>query len=161
MTEKDETRQLNDKQSNAISLLVVGKTDTETAEAVGVARQTVNGWRHHNAEFVAELNYRRHELWYAQTELLRGLIGDAVAVLADDMKSENKRLRQAAAVHVLKAVGRYGKSLLPHGATDAEKVRADWEAEETMEFLITGGKPKVVIEDKSDAEILELLQSFV
>jgi transposase len=38
-------RGLTIEQRNAIDLLVTGKTDTETAEAVGVHRVTVTKWR--------------------------------------------------------------------------------------------------------------------
>ena len=37
-------RDLSVAKANAIDLLVSGATDQETAEAVGVTRQTVNGW---------------------------------------------------------------------------------------------------------------------
>src|SRR5579884_1829578 len=56
-------RELSVAQLNAIDLLVCGATDGEAAEAVGVSRQTVNTWRHHDPAFVAELNSRRLEIW--------------------------------------------------------------------------------------------------
>ena len=44
----DKTRQLSIEQQNAIDLLVQGKSDRETAEAIGVSRQTVNNWRNND-----------------------------------------------------------------------------------------------------------------
>src|SRR5688500_13203893 len=48
-------------QLNAVDLLVTGTGDREVAEAVGVTRQTVCGWRNHDPAFVAALNARRLE----------------------------------------------------------------------------------------------------
>ena len=53
MTANDKNRQLNQKQLNAIELLLQGGTDSEVAEAVGVSRQTVNEWKNHDPNFVA------------------------------------------------------------------------------------------------------------
>ncbi len=46
MAKPDKERQsLSIEQQNAIDMLVLGKSDREVAEAVGVSRQTVCGWR--------------------------------------------------------------------------------------------------------------------
>jgi G3E family GTPase len=48
-TKADETRrELIVAQLSVVDRLVTGKTDQVTAEAVGVTRQTVNGWRNAN-----------------------------------------------------------------------------------------------------------------
>ena len=131
MAKPDETRQLSVKQRNAIDLLIQGKSDREAAEAVGVSRQTVNDWRNRNAEFVAELNRRRQDVWGSQAERLRQLVSLAVDVLEADLSDDSsfdtaKRRRQAAAVHVLRAAGLYGQKLEPGGPTNALDVEAGW-----------------------------------
>ena len=64
LTKPDQIRQeLSIAQLNAIDLLVTGKTDQEVSEAIGMSRQTVNGWRNANPYFQAALNRRRRELW--------------------------------------------------------------------------------------------------
>jgi len=113
MTKQDNSRQLNLEQENAIDLLIQGKTDREVAESVGVARQTVTTWRLSHADFIAELNRRRADLWGAQTERLRIMVSEAVDVLNEDIRSQDLRLRQAAAIHILRAVGLYGAALPP------------------------------------------------
>lgn len=118
MAKRDIVRQpageLSIEQHNAIDLLIQGKSDRETAEAVGVVRQTVTGWRLSNAAFICELNKRRADVWGAQTERLRAMVGEALGVLADDLRQEDdRRLRQAAAVHVLRAVGMWGVGAPP------------------------------------------------
>lgn len=123
MAKQDKTRQLNVEQLNAIDLLVQGKSDRETAEAVGVSKQTVTDWRNNNPAFIAELNRRREEIWGSQVDKLRSLVAEAVKVLEEDMKNtEDLRLRQSAAVYVLRSVGLYGAELEPEGPTDRKEV---------------------------------------
>jgi len=126
---------LSVEQENAIDLLIQGKSDREVAEAVGVARQTVNQWRNQDAVFIAELNVRRHAIWGSQTERLRSLIAKAVDVLERDLDSEDLRLRQSAAVHLLKAVGLYRADLEPTGETSAEAIEDQWAQAKLMASL--------------------------
>ena len=56
---EDHGDKLSVEQLNAIDILVLGKTDQETATTVGVARETVNRWRNENPYFAAELNKQR------------------------------------------------------------------------------------------------------
>jgi hypothetical protein len=123
MTEADT---LSIEQQNAIDLLILGKPDREVAEEVGVSRPTVTDWRNHNEHFAAELNRRRQELWGAQTERLRALVAQAVDALEENLSGDDPALRQAAAVHVLRAVKLYGTNLHPTGHTTPEEVREDW-----------------------------------
>ena len=108
-TEPDKTRQLSASQEAAIALLLQGKTDGDVTEAVGVTRQTIWIWRHRHPAFVAEVNLRRREVWEAVIERLRGMLTPAVEALADGLKANDARLRLAAAVHVLRAMGVYGE----------------------------------------------------
>lgn len=137
MAKVGKSRQLSIEQENAIDLLLQGKSDREVAEAVGVSRQTVTEWRNRNALFVAELNRRRREVWGRQTERLRQLVAQAVSVLEEDLQQkQDLRLRQAAAVHILRVVGLYGVNLAPRGATDPEVIEAEWKNDEILKELI-------------------------
>jgi hypothetical protein len=103
-TKPDRTGQeLSVAQLNAVDLLVVGKTDQEAAEAVGVTRQTVNGWRNANPWFVAALNARRQDLWGVTVDQLRALLPRAVAVLAEELDGGEARGRVA--VDILRLAG--------------------------------------------------------
>ncbi len=85
-TKPDRTGQeLSIAQLNAVDLLVTGTTDQETAEAVGVTRQTVCGWRNTNPYFRAELNRRRQDLWGVSVDQLRALVPRAVEVLGKEL----------------------------------------------------------------------------
>lgn len=132
----DNTRHLTQQQENALALILQGQTDGEVAQAVGVTRQTVNGWRNRDAEFAAELNRRRQELWGAQEQRLRNLLEKAVDVLAEDLDGEDLKLRQGAAVHVLRAVGLYGATLEPKGETDPELLETTWQQQELVKSLL-------------------------
>jgi len=56
---------------------------------------------------------QRIETWNKAVDELRGLVPRAVQVLAAGMESDDPKLQQAAALHVLRAVGIYGKDLEP------------------------------------------------
>ena len=49
---------LTPQQIQAIALLIEGKNDRETAEAVGVSRVTINTWKNKDFNFMAEYNSR-------------------------------------------------------------------------------------------------------
>ncbi len=140
MANADKSRQLSVAQQNAVDILVTGKTDQEVGDAVGVSRQTVWSWRNQNAAFVAALNAKRAEVWGVGSEKLRTLVPLAVAVLEEELASDEPRDRLAAAVHVLKGVGLYGSNLQPEGDTTAEGVAAAWSWQEMMKspFGFTG-----------------------
>jgi hypothetical protein len=99
---------LSVEQENAIDVLLTGKTDRETAEAVGVSRWTVQQWRTQHPLFRATLEQKRAEVWRGAQEKLRSLLRRAVenlgaAVEAGDLK---------ASVELLKAVGMYGNGTM-------------------------------------------------
>ncbi len=136
MAESNKTQQkLSVAQENAIDLLVAGKSDREVAEAVNVNRSTVNQWRNHDPLFVAELNARRKEIWGSQSERLRNLVAKAVDVLEEDLDSENPKLRQSAAIHILKSVKLYGSDLKPSGYTDPDQIESEWKRSEELSSL--------------------------
>ena len=58
-TKPDRMPDLSIEQEKAVALILLGKTDVEVAEAVGVSRQTVNTWRNHDSNFATVLNGQR------------------------------------------------------------------------------------------------------
>ncbi len=113
-------------QQEAVLLaLLAGKTQKEAAEAAGVAPETVSRWMKRDAVFVATLNARRKDLWDAHREKLRALVGEAVAVMGDLLKSKNERVRLQAAMSIL----RTASDLTPEGETGPEVVERQWEME--------------------------------
>ncbi|MCM1991335.1 helix-turn-helix domain-containing protein [Oceanirhabdus seepicola] len=105
-------------QLNAIDLLIQGKTDQETADIVGVARETVTRWRNENPYFAAEMNRQRKQIWEGQHERLRGLVSKAVDTLEKAIDEGNVK----AAIELLKVVDFYGNVKAPSGEEDPELI---------------------------------------
>ena len=118
------TDTLSERQEQAINLILLGQSDQAVAEAIGVARQTVNKWKHQSHLFKAILNSQRHELWSSHYEELRSLIKLAITVFREDLADGgNKKLRQEAAMHILKGTGLlYAESFKPTGPTSVNEI---------------------------------------
>ncbi|MFA6976470.1 MAG: helix-turn-helix domain-containing protein [Mesotoga sp.] len=99
------------KKQNAIDLLLLGKNHSEVAEAVGVNLNTITNWVNHDEPFAMELKRRREEIWEDSIEKLRALTKPAIEVLEEQLSSDSERIRQAAAVHILRTTGLYDSSL--------------------------------------------------
>lgn len=97
---------LTPEQLNGIDLLILGKTDREVAELIGVQRETVTRW-HKNPFFIAELNVKREELWTDAKLRLKGLAHEAVNILTNGLHSSDEKIAVTSAVHILKTVGLY------------------------------------------------------
>ena len=108
MQDRSDAPKLTPEQLNAIDLLILGKTDREVSEAVGVRRETVTKW-HKNPFFSAELSVRREELWLDAKLRLKSLAHEAVNVLTRGLSSQDEKVAITAAVHILKTVGLYGE----------------------------------------------------
>src|SRR5262245_17370930 len=112
---------LSEQQLTAVALIISGKNFQETADAIGVTRQTVSQWAHHHAGFQAELNQRRQELWADLVDHLRSLAPKAVQVLARELDGDTP---MPAALAILRACGLANGPLAPSGPTDAETIAA-------------------------------------
>lgn len=99
---------LTPEQLNAIDLLILGKTDREVSDIVGVRRETVTKW-HKNPFFTAELNVKRDALWTDAKLRLKSLAHEAVDVLSTGLHSTDEKIAITAAVHILKVTGLYDK----------------------------------------------------
>ncbi len=91
MQQRSDAPNLTPEQLNAVDLLILGKTDKEVSEAIGVRRETVTRW-HKNAFFIAELNAKREELWTESKLRLKALVHDAVDVLTKGIRSSDEKM---------------------------------------------------------------------
>lgn len=82
------TEKLNDKQLKAINFILSGLTDQETADKVGVSRETVNTWKNKNYNFKAELNKRRNALTTALQDKQREILVKAYKVLEKSLDEQ-------------------------------------------------------------------------
>ncbi len=123
--------ELTPQQAAAVDLLAAGHTVTETAEAVGVVRQTVSEWLHQHDGFRAAVNQRRQELWAAVTDRLRSLVPKALDVLEEGLTSGSVQ----AALGLLKASGLHGLAA-PSGPTTPEGIAAERASAERLAALL-------------------------
>ena len=135
MNQRSDAPKLTPEQLNAIDLLILGKTDKEVSEAIGVRRETVTRW-HKNAFFIAELNTRREDLWVESKLRLKALVHDAVDVLTDGLKSSDEKIKITSAVHILKTVGLYGEVKDDFGPTTPERAVWDRRAEKELQIYM-------------------------
>jgi hypothetical protein len=135
MQQRSDAPKLTPEQLNAIDLLILGKTDKEVSEAIGVRRETVTRW-HKNAFFTAELNARREELWVESKHRLKALVHDAVDALTNGLKSTDEKVKITAAVHILKTVGLYGEVKDSFGPTTPERAVWDQRAEKELQIYM-------------------------
>lgn len=110
---------LSIQQQNAIDLLILGRSDQEVAEVVGVNRTTMWEWRTAHPIFMATLERQRVEVWRQPQERLRSLLNKAVENLAAAVEAGDLKI----SLDVLKAVGLYGDgSMRVIGEQDPEKL---------------------------------------
>ena len=140
------SRALTAAQLAAVDLVVTGKADAEVADAVGVTRQTVWGWRHYHPEFRAALNTRRREVFGQTADRLRALLSRSIDVLAAELDSKTWDEWQ---VKIALKVLDYGAPLLTGqlAVTGPEDADALLEAEagrqngDDLSRLLAGGGP--------------------
>jgi len=82
---------LNQKQLNAIELLLSGMSVTDSAKEVKTARETVSRWLNQDSEFIAEINQRRHNMWHSSEDRLRSLLPKALDVLETELENGDKQ----------------------------------------------------------------------
>ena len=118
-TECDDLLHLTPRQETAIELLLSGKCDAATADAVGIHRTTVARWRAAHPAFQAELARRRAELFGAAAERLRGLIPKSLDVIEAALDGDHK-LSAAQAVLRMAGLDKLASPLAEPG--DAETI---------------------------------------
>jgi hypothetical protein len=137
---------LTPEQLNAIDLLILGKTDKEVAETIGIGRNTISKW-YKNAFFTAELNVKREALWIDSKLRLRALASEAVNVLTKGLHSSDEKIAITVAVHILKTVGLYdkeGKGSITLPKTPEEAVWAQVLEDKTN--VLIGSRPDALTE---------------
>jgi HEAT repeat protein len=86
----------------ALGLLLSGKTITETAAALGVARETVSRWRHADAAFEAVYNEGLRSAWEAGHVRLEEARGKAIERLVSLMESDDPAVALKAAMALVR-----------------------------------------------------------
>ena len=95
-------QELTPQQVEAVGLLLSGKTITETAAALGVARETVSRWRHTDAAFEAVYNEGLRSTWEAGRTRIEASRGKAIARLVELMEGDDPNLALKAAMALVR-----------------------------------------------------------
>lgn len=153
-------------QLNAIDQLVLGLSDREVAEKVGVARQTVTSWRLYHPGFQAELNKRRKEVWGASSDRLRSLLPNALDRIEKALLDDNNPNSWRTAIELLKATGLHagsGHSLDEIGDDDPDKLverlaKNEMSPLDSLSLPLGGGVPED-LKEQTIARLLARLES--
>jgi hypothetical protein len=144
-------------QFNAIDALIFGKTDQETADLVGVSRETVWGWRNEHPVFMACLQERRAEVWRVPQERLRSLMAKAVENIAGLVETGDYE----ASIALLKITGMYGGIVNVLSETDPEKIiRKQAEAQVQREGIPRDATHEALVRLTENARYHERLQEI-
>ncbi len=92
---------LNLQQYQAIELLLIGKSDVEVGQLVGVESDTIWQWRNQNPEFIIATSALRAAVWASSVERLRSLRDQALGVVEKAVD----RGDEIAAIALLQALG--------------------------------------------------------
>ncbi len=98
-----EKREITEKQSLAIPLMLSGKTDQEVGDMIGVSRYTIISWRQ-NSSFAEELLEARTYLQESQLQALSTAISKAFKVVEELLEDKDSQVRLKAALGLLKGV---------------------------------------------------------
>ncbi len=97
-----QTQELTPQQVEALTLLLGGKTITETAEALGVARETVSRWRHTDVAFQAVYNEGLRSAWEAGLVRIDEARGKAIGRLVELMEGDDPTVALKAAMALVR-----------------------------------------------------------
>jgi len=119
--------ELSVRQRNAIDMIVMGATDHEAAEKVGVARETVTRWRLYHPAFRAELDRSRRAIWGASADRLRALIRHSMDIIEEALNDPEHPKRAEIALSLVRDSGLFvqlpeiGTGKLGDSIEEAEK----------------------------------------
>ena len=135
------------KQRQAIPLFLLGKTDTEVAEEIGVSRQTIWKWRREE-DFNHDIVEAGEELLAQHTVAISELVKKSISSMSELLESSDNNLKFKVALTVLNAAAEWQRPEAPgHAAARSrlreEQLEADlqirnWE----RQFVAQGGKPE-------------------
>lgn len=118
MTTKINRSSLTARQEIAMNGILGGKRDKEIAQEIGVSRETVSKWRHHNPVFQAEYNLRRKQIWDANRERLASLITKALGAIEKALEMGDASV----ALRILRCAKGLNTIECPDGPTDVEGI---------------------------------------
>ena len=89
------------KQHYAMELLLIGKSDVEIAELIGVDSEIISQWQNKDAEFIVAINSLRAAAWSGSVARLKSLMSRALDVVEEAITRD-----EMVAISFLQALGR-------------------------------------------------------
>lgn len=99
--EETNSGKLTPQQEAAVRMMLDGKSDGEISQTLKMRRQTINGWRNHNMEFMLELKLKREQAWERQQEKLSQAVEKALDILMEYLEHEDEVVRFKTALFLL------------------------------------------------------------
>jgi hypothetical protein len=131
---------LRREQELALELLILGHSDIDIAQNLGVRRETIWRWKHRDPTFRAALHERRATVTDAAAERLRSLLDQAVSVVQKSLSSPEADPKLA--MSLLSALGVLERSrelgqveVEPVAGARAEEVDGDADVERMIEAV--------------------------
>ena len=109
------------KQERAISLMMMGKCDTEIGKEVGVSRESVWSWRNENSDFMEAARKRRENLVARHTEELNDLLAEALMVVKESLRNGEPQTKLRVALQLLKMSGLQGYAKITQNEEMSER----------------------------------------
>jgi len=114
---------LNEKQENAIELILQGMNDSQVAAQVGVSRQWVNMWRNHDEAFIQALQERKHLLQEIHMNQLIQLVELSLGVIQQALQGVDEKTKLKTALQVLRISGLQGYTQPLAETTEEDRVK--------------------------------------
>jgi hypothetical protein len=96
---------LTPQQEIAIQMMLDGKTDVAISKRLKMRRQTINEWRNHNLDFIAELQLRRNQVWEKQRDKMSRAVDKAFDILIQNLDNEDEKIKLAVAMQLVRMTG--------------------------------------------------------
>jgi len=100
-TSENDLSSLNDKKAAAIEFLLLGRSFSACARALGIDPRTLYRWRQEDA-FAEELKRRRQEIWGEAGDRIRAMVNPSLDVMEENLAARYDRARFRAASTILR-----------------------------------------------------------
>ena len=133
------------RQRQAIPLFLLGKTDTEVAEEIGVSRQTIWKWRREE-DFDHDIVEAGEELLTQHTVAISELVKKSISSMSELLESSDNNLKFKVALTVLNAAAEWQRPEAPgHAAARTRLCKEQLEADLQIrnwerQFVAQGGQ---------------------
>ncbi len=129
----------------AIPLFLLGKTDTEVAEEIGVSRQTIWKWRRYE-DFDYDIVEAGKELLAHHTVAISELVKKSISSMSELLECSDDNLKFKAALTVLNTANEWGRPEAPGHIAAEDRLRKE-QLDATMQidgwqkqYVAQGGK---------------------